>query len=157
MFNSNVQPESLYQLLKRLEYFNNENPPKAVEINDENYSDFQNVQIASIGLSSPGSNFEKCAVSIYDEDGNRYYSNYATLISLSNLYKLCPVIKDSVFWTCKWEKDKSLQESMENSDNWALSSILEPKGIVIGLECIPDGWIHIYIGNGCRYFIKTVR
>lgn len=90
------------QFIKRLQYVAEENKPRAIEFNNDNYQDLLNVQISVVYLD-----WEECAVILYDENGNRYRSDYRTGITIDNLYKICPVIQESLFVCCKWEKGKS--------------------------------------------------
>ena len=140
----------LLQFIKRLQYVAEENSPRAIEFNNDNYQDLLNVQISIVYIDG-----EECEVVLYDENGNRYRSNYRTSITIENLYKICPVIQESLFVCCKWEKGKSFSESMDNLDNFSISRVLERNGLILGQHFIPDGWIHFYAGCGSRYFIKT--
>ena len=140
----------LLLFIKRLQYVAEGNKPRAIEFNNDNYQDLLNVQISVVYIDG-----EECEVVLYDENGNRYRSNYSTSITIENLYKICPVLKESSFVCCKWEKGKSFSESMENLDNLSCSPVLEGNGLALGQHFIPDGWIHFYAGLGTRYFIKT--
>lgn len=140
----------LLQFIKRLQYVAEENKPRAIEFNNDNYQDLLNVQISVVYIDG-----EECEVVLYDENGNRYRSNYRTSITIENLYKICPVIHESLFVCCKWEKGKSFDEAMETPDNFSCSPVLERNGLILGQHFIPEGWIHFYAGFGSRYFIKT--
>ena len=140
----------LLQIIKRLQYVTDENKPSAIEFNNDNYQDLLNVQISVVYIDG-----EECVVILYDENGNRYRSNYSTSITIENLYKICPVIQESLFVCCKLEKGKSYSESMETPDNFSCSPVLERNGLILGQHFIPEGWIHFYAGFGSRYFIKT--
>ena len=140
----------LLQLIKRLQYIVEYNKPSAIEFNNDNYQDLLNVQISIVYIDG-----EECAVILYDENGNRYHSDYRTGITIENLYKICPVIQESLFVCCKMEEGKSFEESMDNLDNFSISRVLERNGLILGQHFIPDGWIHFYAGCGSRYFIKT--
>ena len=93
----------LLQFIKRLQYVAEENKPRAIEFNNDNYQDLLNVQISVVYIDG-----EECEVVLYDENGNRYRSNYRTSITIENLYKICPVIQESLFVCCKWKKGNLL-------------------------------------------------
>lgn len=140
----------LLQLIRRLQNIVECNKPSAIEFNNYNYQDLLSVQVSIVYIDG-----EECAVILYDENGNRYRSDYRTGITIDNLYKICPVIQECLFVCCKWEKGKSFSESMDNLDNFSISQVLECNGPILGQHFIPDGWIHFYAGCGSRYFIKT--
>ena len=97
---------NLLQFIKRLQYVTEENKPRTIEFNNDNYQDLLNVQISVVFIDG-----QECEVVLYDENGNRYRSDYRTGITIENLYKICPVIKQSFFVCCKWENGKSLPDA----------------------------------------------
>ena len=140
----------LKPLVKRLQNLVERNKPSTIEFDDDNCCDLLNVQISVVYIDR-----EFCEVVIYDDNGNRYHSKYGTSITIDNLYKICPVLKNSLFVCCKREKGKSLGDSLDNLDNYSYIRVLERNGLILGQHFIPDGWIHIYAGEGSRYFVKT--